>query len=337
MVDLSQANQRGIDALFQDLEWENDAETRTETITATNEGVPIAGSEQTVTYETGAKTLKGGLKVPLLNSSLEFDLENWKIKNIKWNQIFSLASQRDDVRIFSTPSLTVSHGGKGAGEDGGSSDSKIVITDTRTIGLPSVNYGDNQRSDSGLKDRTARTELHIANPRIRKTVRDNRGNIIERGTVFVSVTVTAEKFDTTNVNTYEGQSLPSIRGRTAQTDLAIRDGQIMVLGGFREIQMDSTSSKYNLLSDIPYFGEKLFSPSQTKSTPSELMIFIRPSIIDPENPSDDRTSQNTSTIDDLMNPKYTPMFVAPSGKILGVPDQENMISPQDKPSVKPSL
>ena len=338
MVDLSQANQRGIDALFQDLEWKNDAETRTETITAVDSnGAPLAGSDQTVTYETGAKTLKGGLKVPLLNSSLEFDLENWKIKNIKWNQIFSLASQRDDVRIFSTPSLTVSHGGKGAGEDGGSSDSKIVITDTRTIGLPSVNYGDNQRSDSGLKDRTARTELHIANPRIRKTVRDNRGNIIERGTVFVSVTVTAEKFDTTNVNTYEGQSLPSIRGRTAQTDLAIRDGQIMVLGGFREIQMDSTSSKYNLLSDIPYFGEKLFSPSQTKSTPSELMIFIRPSIIDPENPSDDRTSQNTSTIDDLMNPKYTPMFVAPSGKILGVPDQENMISPQDKPSVKPSL
>ena len=338
MVDLSQANQRGIDALFQDLEWKNDAETRTETITAVdNNGAPIAGSEQTVTYETGAKTLKGGLKVPLLNSSLEFDLENWKIKNIKWNQIFSLASQRDDVRIFSTPSLTVSHGGRGAGEDRGSSDSKIVITDTRTVGLPSVNYGDNQRSDSGLKDRTARTELHIANPRIRKTVRDSRGNIIERGTVFVSVTVTAEKFDTTNVNTYEGQSLPSIRGRTAQTDLAIRDGHIMVLGGFREIQMDSTSSKYNLLSDIPYFGEKLFSPSQTKSTPSELMIFIRPSIIDPENPSDDRTFQNTNTIDDLMNPKYTPMFIAPSGKILGVPDQDNMVSAQDKPSVKPSF
>ena len=132
---------------------------------------------------------------------------------------------------------------------------EIVVVGT--LGT-NIDYGDNQRSDSGLKDRTARTELHIANPRIRKTVRDNRGNIIERGTVFVSVTVTAEKFDTTNVNTYEGQSLPSIRGRTAQTDLAIRDGQIMVLGGFREIQMDSTSSKYNLLSDIPYFGEKLF-------------------------------------------------------------------------------
>ena len=42
MVDLSQANQRGIDALFQDLEWQNDAETETETITAVDpNGLPI--------------------------------------------------------------------------------------------------------------------------------------------------------------------------------------------------------------------------------------------------------------------------------------------------------
>ena len=337
MVDLSQANQRGIDALFQDLEWNNDAEMRTETVGVDTDGDNLPDTETQATYQTGAKKLSGGLKVPLLNSSLEFDMENWKIKNVKWNQIFSLASQRDDVRIFSTPSLTVSHGGRGAGEDRGASDSKIVITDTRTVGLPSVNYGDNQRSDSGLKDRTARTELHIANPRIRKTVRDPMGNVIERGTVFVSVTVTAEKFDTTNVNTYEGQSLPSIRGRTAQTDLAIRDGQIMVLGGFREIQIDSSSSKYNLLSEIPYFGEKLFSPKQTKSTPSELMIFIRPTIIDPENSDDDRTKLNSDIIDGLMNPKYTPIFVAPSGKVLGVPEKSELFSPQDKQSIKPSL
>ena len=104
MVDLSQANQRGIDALFQDLSW-NDSE-RTETINVDTDGAPLPDTTQDVAI--GSRTLTGGLKIPGLNS--EFELENWKIQQIKWNQIFSLASSREDVRIFSTPSITVSHG-----------------------------------------------------------------------------------------------------------------------------------------------------------------------------------------------------------------------------------
>ena len=61
-----------------------------------------------------ADTVTGGLKIPGLNSGVEFELENWKLQKIKWGQIFSMASERKDVRIFSTPSITVIHGG---GED----------------------------------------------------------------------------------------------------------------------------------------------------------------------------------------------------------------------------
>ena len=138
----------------------------------------------------------------------------------------------------------------------------------------------------------------------------------------MSVEVTAEKFDDTNTNTYEGQTLASIKSRRAETDLAIRDGQIMVLGGLQEVQLDSTKSRYNLLSDIPYFGEKFFTPHNERYTPTELMIFIRPTIIDPENPLDDFSKNNVSTLDSMMSPKYTPRFISPSGKVLGVPNLE---------------
>ena len=74
------------------------------------DGDNIPDTDQTITSTSGSKALTGGLKVPFLNSGLEFQLENWKIQQIKWNQIFSLASKREDVRIFSTPSITVSHG-----------------------------------------------------------------------------------------------------------------------------------------------------------------------------------------------------------------------------------
>ena len=98
----------------------------------------------------------------------------------------------------------------------------------------------------------------------------------------MSVEVTAEKFDETHTNIYDGQEMPSIKSRYAQTNLAIKDGEIMVLGGLQEVQLDTTVSKYNILSDIPYFGEKFFTPKSQKYTPTELLIFIRPTIIDPD-------------------------------------------------------
>ena len=44
----------------------------------------------------------------------------------------------------------------------------------------------------------------------------------------MSVEVTAEKFDETHTNVYDGQEMPSIKSRYAQTNLASKDGEIMV-------------------------------------------------------------------------------------------------------------
>jgi type II secretory pathway component GspD/PulD (secretin) len=341
MVDLSQANQRGIDALFQDLEWSDDSTI--ESTTTTNPGADgqLGTSDdfdQTETTNFGGEVLSGALKVPLLNSTVPFKMQNWKLSQVQWSQIFSLASQRNDIRIFSTPSITVIHGGKGGGEDGAKGTSKIQIRDRRSVGLPTANNYGNQNTvnSGGIQNLDAITELSIDNPRIRKTVRDENGNLLELGTVFMSVNVTAEKFDDTFTNTYEGQQIPSIKTRTAQTDIAIRDGQIMVIGGLQEVQLDTTTSKYNLLSDIPIIGEKLFTPKQTKYTPTELMIFMRPTIIDPENPVDDLTSKNIGRIDQFMKPNYTPVFQSPSGKSLQTSGGAQP-GVQDKKSVMPKL
>ena len=49
------------------------------------------------------------------------------------------------------------------------------------------------------------------------------------------------------------------KDKGSEIPITIKDGEIIVLGGLQEVQVDSTESKYNLLSDIPYFG-KSFSP-----------------------------------------------------------------------------
>ena len=351
MIDLSTTHMRGIDALLHDVEWNNKEieKTRDEfqfvdvAVDTDGDNLPDTTKESLekvkVPYTVPADTVTGGLKIPGLNSGVEFELENWKLQKIKWGQIFSMASERKDVRIFSTPSITVIHGGGEDEDGGGSGKSKIQIMDTRSVGTSRFirpSPGSDNEEEGSISDRTAKTELTIQNPRIKKNSSDENGNFVP-GTVFMSVSITAEKFDETNTNIYQDQSLPSIKTRFAETDLAIRDGQIMVLGGLQEVQLDVTESKYNLLSDIPYFGEKFFSPKNKKFTPTELMIFIRPTIIDPENKLDDFTERNKRILDRMMSQNYDPAFVSPTGKVLGLPDPKISISKPDNPSAKPSL
>ena len=75
----------------------------------------------------------------------------------------------------------------------------------------------------------------------------------------MEVEVKAEKFDETKSNTFQDQSLPAKKIRKRNPLLQLKTGEIIVLGGLQEVQVDSTESKYNLLSDIPYF-RKVFSP-----------------------------------------------------------------------------
>jgi len=312
MVDISEGSSSGVDSFFKDIQWsKNGGVTRTLT-DANSDGTP--GDSETVIATEGNNALDGVLQVPLLDSAVPFQLQDWKLTQVKWDQIFSLAKLRNDVRIFSTPSLTVIHGGKGTENNSASDRNKIEIRDTRYV----VTRGTTGPGAdvTNLQEIEAKTEMKIKNPRIKlgdKTIKNSRG------TIFMSVEVSAEKFDETTSNVFEGQNLPGKKTRTASTDLAVNDQEIMVLGGLREIQLNKSESKYNFLSNIPYVGEKLFTPKSVKYTPTELIIFIRPRLFDPE--SSDRTELNTLRIDQTMKQNYFPTFTSPSGKTLGIPDK----------------
>ena len=84
-----------------------------------------------------------------------------------------------------------------------------------------------------------------------------------------------KKFDETQSNTYQGQSLPAKKNSGRQSlFVTIRDEEIIVLGGLQEVQVDSTESKYNLLSDFTLFWREVFSDlKRLRYTPTELLIF----------------------------------------------------------------
>ncbi|MBT8084986.1 MAG: type IV pilus secretin PilQ [Woeseia sp.] len=75
-----------------------------------------------------------------------------------------------------------------------------------------------------------------------------------------------------------GGFVPSIDTRSVTTQVLVRDGQTVVLGGIYETERRETINKVPLLGDIPGFGY-LFRSTQRVSNKAELLIFVTPRIL----------------------------------------------------------
>jgi general secretion pathway protein D len=71
---------------------------------------------------------------------------------------------------------------------------------------------------------------------------------------------------------------PVISTREAVTQVLVRDGQTIVLGGLRDQQRDVTQSGVPILSSIPILGG-LFGSAGKRSNQTELYLFLTPRII----------------------------------------------------------
>ena len=76
-----------------------------------------------------------------------------------------------------------------------------------------------------------------------------------------------------------GGFVPSIDTREVITQVLVRDGQTVVLGGVYQTERSDVSTKVPLLGDIPGVGA-LFRSSRKLANKSELLIFITPKILD---------------------------------------------------------
>ncbi|HIG27248.1 MAG TPA: hypothetical protein EYQ50_05425 [Verrucomicrobiales bacterium] len=77
----------------------------------------------------------------------------------------------------------------------------------------------------------------------------------------------------------DGNPVPATTRREAQAEVAVRDGEIIILGGFINQIKRSSASGVPLLKDIPWLG-KLFSRTRTSSEEIELIILIHPTVLE---------------------------------------------------------
>ena len=76
-----------------------------------------------------------------------------------------------------------------------------------------------------------------------------------------------------------GGLVPSIDTRSVETQVLVRDGQTVVLGGIYETERRETINKVPWLGDIPGVGA-LFRSTSNTSNKAELLIFVTPRILD---------------------------------------------------------
>ncbi len=76
-----------------------------------------------------------------------------------------------------------------------------------------------------------------------------------------------------------GGFVPSIDTRAVETQVLVRDGQTVVLGGIYETERREVSNKVPLLGDIPGVGS-LFRSTQNVNNKAELLIFVTPKILE---------------------------------------------------------
>lgn len=150
---------------------------------------------------------------------------------------------------------------------------------------------------------------------------DNRFRTVQRQEVGIMLTVTPQINASGEVKLYIGQEVSSVAGpvNTRSSDLIINrrrfdtvmtagDGQIVAIGGLLSDDERRTLQRVPLLSDIPLIGE-LFRSRSRNRTRTNLMVFIRPTIIDGPSDAAAMTAQRYNYIRNqqlLRNPEAEP-------------------------------
>lgn len=102
---------------------------------------------------------------------------------------------------------------------------------------------------------------------------------------YVGLDVTQEIDNATQEVAFDA---PVISTRSIQTELLIKDGQTVALGGFTDTEKDVTQGGIPFLSSIPLLGG-LFGHSSRQTTATEIYLFLTPHVIRSDQDADSVT------------------------------------------------
>ena len=173
------------------------------------------------------------------------------------------AASKGDVQIVSRPVLLASN----------NTEARLLVGSQR----PFVQVSRSLPTDAPQRDQVVQYRDVGTRLTIKPTINQDG---------YVSLIIQQE----VNAATSEVQfDAPVISTREAVTQVLVKDGQTIVLGGLRDRQRDVTQSGIPILSGIPLIGG-LFGSADRRKTETELYLFLTPRIIKPDADADSVTA-----------------------------------------------
>ena len=180
------------------------------------------------------------------------------------------------------------------------------VTDVKIISSPTVTVLNNEHAVLQIGDEVPIATQRTTNPSdpdaVVSTTIDyrNTGVILEVSPRIgaggqVVLDIRQEVSDVTKTNT-SGIDSPTIRQREIETSVVLRDGMTLALGGLVQEGNVVTETKVPGLGDVPLLGA-LFRTVSSEKTRSELLILIRPRVIE--------TGGDAQQITDLLRAKLS--------------------------------
>lgn len=194
-----------------------------------------------------------------------FDGENEKafstsftLDRFSLSSVFNVAKRDRNVRVLSAPTIVTTHNRQAQINVG---QAFPIVTSTIT----GAGTGSDLTSRATVEYRDIGIEL-----RVRPLI--GTGSNIQMEIEQIVDTVVGTQTISQNVQ-------PIIGTRRASSFISVRDQEVIVLGGLQSVDTAEVDEKVFLLGDLPLIGG-LFRPHTTKQDVRELIIFIKPYIVE---------------------------------------------------------
>lgn len=197
-------------------------------------------------------TTLGGTYTPGMSGLGDFTLKLMGAGGYDLNATIRAAAGRGDVKIISRPVVLTTN----------DEEAEVVVGSQR----PFVQVSRALPLDGVVRDqivqyRDVGTKLHV------------RPTISVDGSVQLSVSQ-----EVSSATTETAFDAPVISTRSIRTDLLVKDGQTIALGGLTDRQHDVQSGGVPILSSLPLIGG-VFGRQARNTTETELFIFLTPRVI----------------------------------------------------------
>lgn len=180
------------------------------------------------------------------------------IGNFSLTGILELAETDSDVKVLSTPSIVVSHNEQGV----------INVSESRPI----VTGSSSSLSTSGTST-NVRSNVEFRDIGIQLEVTPLIGS---DGSVQMEIQQSADQI--AGETTIDGNLQPIIGKREANSTITVNDGQIAVLAGLQQNEVNDSQTSFPLIGRLPILN-RILSSKTKKYNRTELIIFIRPTIV----------------------------------------------------------